>query len=73
MRHGLHNLGAVQKPVEVWQHQKRAVWFRGKGAYLLFDFFDFPTESYLVVSLLAPEATFLEGIRRIMRRASGQA
>lgn len=36
-------------------------------------FFDFPTESYLVVSLLAPEATFLEGIRRITRRANGQA
>ena len=34
-------------------------------------FFDFPIESHLVVSLLPPQPTFLEGIRRIMRRASG--
>jgi aspartate/methionine/tyrosine aminotransferase len=31
-------------------------------------FFDFPRESYLVVSLLVPEAQFAEGIQRILRR-----
>jgi aspartate/methionine/tyrosine aminotransferase len=31
-------------------------------------FFDFPRESYLVVSLLVPEAQFAEGIHRILRR-----
>ena len=30
-------------------------------------FFDFPRESYLVVSLLVPEATFAEGIDRVLR------
>jgi aspartate/methionine/tyrosine aminotransferase len=30
-------------------------------------FFDFASESYLVVSLLAPESSFLEGIRRVLR------
>jgi hypothetical protein len=38
-------------------------------------FFDFPRESYLVVSLLAPEATFAEGVARLLRhvrrRSSG--
>lgn len=40
-------------------------------------FFDFATEGYLVVSLLAPPAVFDEGIRRVVRtveaRALGQA
>ena len=31
-------------------------------------FFDFPRESYLVVSLLAAEAQFAEGIDRVLRR-----
>ena len=30
-------------------------------------FFDFPRESYLVVSLLAPEAQFAEGLDRVLR------
>ena len=30
-------------------------------------FFDFPRESYLVVSLLAAEAQFAEGIDRVLR------
>jgi alanine-synthesizing transaminase len=30
-------------------------------------FFDFPRESYLVVSLLPPESSFAEGVRRILR------
>ena len=32
-------------------------------------FFDFPRESYLVVSLLVPEAEFSEGIERLLSRA----
>jgi alanine-synthesizing transaminase len=31
-------------------------------------FFDFPRESYLIVSLLVPEASFAEGIARILQR-----
>ena len=31
-------------------------------------FFDFPRESYLVVSLLVSEAQFAEGIDRVLRR-----
>ena len=30
-------------------------------------FFDFPRESFLVVSLLAPDAVFADGIRRVLR------
>jgi aspartate/methionine/tyrosine aminotransferase len=30
-------------------------------------FFDFPRESYLVVSLLPPESTFAEGVSRVLR------
>jgi hypothetical protein len=30
-------------------------------------FFDFPRESYLVVSLLPAEATFAEGVSRVLR------
>jgi hypothetical protein len=30
-------------------------------------FFDFPRESFLVVSLLAPEAPFSDGITRVLR------
>ena len=30
-------------------------------------FFDFPRESYLVVSLLTPEASFADGLDRILR------
>jgi aspartate/methionine/tyrosine aminotransferase len=33
-------------------------------------FFDFPRESYLVVSLLAPEPVFADGVERILRRVS---
>jgi aspartate/methionine/tyrosine aminotransferase len=33
-------------------------------------FFDFESEAYLVVSLLTPEATFQEGIRKLFLRAS---
>lgn len=33
-------------------------------------FFDFRTESYLVVSLLTPEGDFDEGIHRVLRRAT---
>jgi aspartate/methionine/tyrosine aminotransferase len=40
-------------------------------------FFDFPRESYLIVSLLPPEAVFADGVDRILRRvttaASGHA
>ena len=31
-------------------------------------FFDFPSESFLIVSLLAPEAEFMEGTGRVFRR-----
>ncbi len=31
-------------------------------------FFDFPTESFLVVSLLPPEPVFTEGLSRVLRR-----
>ena len=31
-------------------------------------FFDFPRETYLVVSLLVPEASFEEGVDRVLRR-----
>jgi alanine-synthesizing transaminase len=31
-------------------------------------FFDFPREAFLVLSLLAPEADFREGVERILRR-----
>jgi len=34
-------------------------------------FFDFPRESYLVVSLLAPEAQFADGLDRILRHFDG--
>ena len=30
-------------------------------------FFDFPRESFLVVSLLTPEAAFADGVSRILR------
>jgi aspartate/methionine/tyrosine aminotransferase len=33
-------------------------------------FFDFEDEAYLIVSLLTPEATFLEGVRRIVERVA---
>jgi aspartate/methionine/tyrosine aminotransferase len=32
-------------------------------------FFDFPRESYLIVSLLTPEASFLTGVERLLERA----
>jgi aspartate/methionine/tyrosine aminotransferase len=32
-------------------------------------FFDFDREPYLVVSLLTPEATFREGVKRLLQRA----
>jgi len=32
-------------------------------------FFDFPRESYLIVSLLTPEATFVVGVERLLERA----
>ena len=34
-------------------------------------FFDFPTEAYLVVSLLPPPGVFDEGVRRLMNRVHG--
>jgi hypothetical protein len=33
-------------------------------------FFDFPRESYLIVSLLPPEAVFADGVDRILRRVT---
>jgi alanine-synthesizing transaminase len=33
-------------------------------------FFDFPQEAYLVLSLLTPEATFAEGVRRLCARVA---
>jgi hypothetical protein len=33
-------------------------------------FFDFPRESYLIVSLLQPEAVFADGVHRILRRVT---
>jgi hypothetical protein len=36
-------------------------------------FFDFPCESYLIVSLLPPEARFAAGIGRVMRHFDGAA
>jgi hypothetical protein len=36
-------------------------------------FFDFDEEAYLVVSLLTPEATLREGVRRILARVAAQA
>ena len=33
-------------------------------------FFDFPRESYLVVSLLPPEPVFADGVDRILRRVT---
>jgi aspartate/methionine/tyrosine aminotransferase len=33
-------------------------------------FFDFPDESYLVVSLLVPELAFAEGVRRVLDRSA---
>ena len=33
-------------------------------------FFDFPTEGYLVLSLLPPPGTFVSGVRRLLRRLS---
>jgi aspartate/methionine/tyrosine aminotransferase len=35
-------------------------------------FFDFEDEAYVVASLLTPEATFAEGVARIVRRVSGR-
>jgi hypothetical protein len=32
-------------------------------------FFDFPRESYLIVSLLPPEAPFAAGVERMFERA----
>ena len=32
-------------------------------------FFDFPRESYLIVSLLTPEAPFVVGVERLLERA----
>jgi aspartate/methionine/tyrosine aminotransferase len=32
-------------------------------------FFDFPRESYLVVSLLTPEAPFVTGVERMLERS----
>lgn len=34
-------------------------------------FFDFPSESFLVVSLIAPEASFAHGIGRVLQRVGG--
>jgi alanine-synthesizing transaminase len=34
-------------------------------------FFDFATESFLIVSLLAPEDQFAEGVARVLRRFDG--
>ena len=34
-------------------------------------FFDFARESFLIVSLLTPEAPFLEGIRRVLQHFGG--
>jgi hypothetical protein len=34
-------------------------------------FFDFPRESFLIVSLLTPDAVFAEGIDRILRHVDG--
>jgi alanine-synthesizing transaminase len=34
-------------------------------------FFDFPRESFLIVSLLVPEAAFTAGIERLLERAAG--
>jgi aspartate/methionine/tyrosine aminotransferase len=34
-------------------------------------FFDFPRESFLIVSLIIPEATFATGIERLFERAAG--
>jgi aspartate/methionine/tyrosine aminotransferase len=36
-------------------------------------FFDFEREAYLVVSLLTPEATFEDGIGRLVRRVTATA
>ena len=36
-------------------------------------FFDFPRESYLILSLLVPEAAFSEGISRVLRHFDGGA
>jgi hypothetical protein len=36
-------------------------------------FFDFPREAFLVVSLLPPPASFEEGVRRLLARASADA
>ena len=36
-------------------------------------FFDFPRESYLIVSLLAPESTFATGFERLLARAIAPA
>jgi alanine-synthesizing transaminase len=33
-------------------------------------FYDFPSDGYLIVSLITPEAQFKEGVRRIMRTMS---
>jgi alanine-synthesizing transaminase len=33
-------------------------------------FFDFPRESYLIVSLLTPEASFASGVGRILERVA---
>ena len=35
-------------------------------------FFDFPRESYLIVSLLVPEATFATGVERLLARSDSQ-
>jgi aspartate/methionine/tyrosine aminotransferase len=32
-------------------------------------FYDFPSEAYLVLSLLTPPATFRDGVERILRRS----
>lgn len=34
-------------------------------------FFDFPSEGYLILSLMTPESTFAEGMKRILRFVSG--
>jgi hypothetical protein len=36
-------------------------------------FFDFPREAFLVVSLLPPRDAFLDGVRRLLARASANA
>jgi alanine-synthesizing transaminase len=36
-------------------------------------FFDFPRESYLIVSLLPPESVFADGVERILRRVSSMS